>query len=148
MPTPTWDFRALCVITRVASTQSSVQRVPAGYTVSACRWHRIRCGDFRQQIHLLCAVWITHAASAAGKMGRTAGVVLWSPYTAGAVGVVFRRTPLLGVLRPCMQYAAGAASMDGAWFIHWPERVTPERPVRGLYGPLKSLESKGMSHKD
>jgi len=47
-----------------------------------------------------------------------------------------------------MQYAAGAASMDGAWFIHWPERVTPERPVRGLYGPLKSLESKGMSHKD
>jgi len=31
---------------------------------------------------------------------------------------------------PLIQYMAGAASMAGAWFIHW-----PVRPVRGLHGP-------------
>jgi len=31
---------------------------------------------------------------------------------------------------PCLMYTGGAASMVGAWFIHW-----PVRPMRGLYGP-------------
>jgi len=31
------------------------------------------------------------------------------------------------IIRPCIQYTAGVASMAGAWFIHW--------LVRGLYGP-------------
>jgi len=34
------------------------------------------------------------------------------------------------IIRPCIQYTAGAASMAGAWFIHWP--VQPMWPVRGL----------------
>ena len=31
---------------------------------------------------------------------------------------------------PLIQYTAGAASMAGAWFIHWLVRL-----VRGLHGP-------------
>jgi len=34
--------------------------------------------------------------------------------------------------RQCVLYIkAGAATMAGAWFVHW-----PVRPVRGLYGPV------------
>jgi len=40
------------------------------------------------------------------------------------------------VIRLCIQYTAGAASMAGAWSIHW-----PVRPVRGLYGPLDLRQS-------
>jgi len=43
------------------------------------------------------------------------------------------------IIRPCIQYTAGAASMVGAWFIHW-----PVWPVRGLYGPCYVTCLKGQ----
>jgi len=35
------------------------------------------------------------------------------------------------IIRPCIQYTAGAASMAAAWFIHW--------PVHGSYGPFQGM---------
>ena len=35
------------------------------------------------------------------------------------------------IIRPCIQYTAGVASLAGAWFTHW-----PVRPMCGLYGPV------------
>ena len=43
---------------------------------------------------------------------------------------------------PCLLCnQAGAASMAGAWFIHW-----PVRPMRGLYRPVdESTHGEGVS---
>jgi len=36
---------------------------------------------------------------------------------------------------------ADAASMAGAWFMHW-----PVQPVRGLYGPGKTVWRLGLNY--
>ena len=50
-------------------------------------------------------------------------------------GACFLLDILESLMAPCLMYMGGAASMVGAWFVHWPVRL-----MRGLYGPSFILE--------
>jgi len=100
-------------------------------------------------MHRLLVVWIVvahfHLCSLLGTLCRYTALNFWAVWRPmrGCCGSRWGQCVLFTnildssqpidwcIIRPCIQYTAGVASLAGAWFTHW-----PVRPMCGLYGPV------------